>query len=158
MIPLRKKLKDKIKIKGEWIFTLDDGTKKIEKFEKNLLVQSGLNFLAALLINEETNAMSIYCAYGTGTTAAASGDTTLEAEGGRLAITSKSRLANVAKLRTFFTTAQANGTWTEWGIFLAGTSQADSGTLLNRVLPSGGIAKTSSTVLTVEVRITFAAG
>ena len=53
------------------------------KREKNLIVGAGLNYLASLLVNENTNDMSIYLAYGTGNTPAAAGDTKLQTEGGR---------------------------------------------------------------------------
>ena len=150
-----KNLDDSIKVTGEWLFYLDG---VMVKREKNLIVGAGLNYLASLLVNENTNDMSIYLAYGTGNTPAAAGDTKLQTEGGRKIVSTKTRSGAVAKLRTFFITTEANGTWTEFGIFLAGTTVADSGTLLNRILPTGGIAKTASTVLTIEVRITFAAG
>ena len=146
---------DKISVTGEWLFYLDG---VLVKREKNLIVGVGLNYLASLLVNENTNDMAVYLAYGTGTTAAANGDIKLEIESGRKIVSTKSRSGAMAKLRTFFITTEANGTWTEFGIFLAGTTVADSGTLLNRILPTGGIAKTASTVLTIEVRITFAAG
>lgn len=143
---------DKIKISGEWSFYANG---KLICKEKNLIVASGLNYLAGLLINETTNDIPIYLAYGTGTTAAASGDSKLETEGGRKIITSATRAGAVAKLRTFFITTEAIGTWTEFGIFLSGTTATDSGVLLNRILPTGGISKTAVTVLTVEARITF---
>lgn len=147
-----------IKVSGEWLFYLDG---KLVKREKNLLVQSGLNFLAALLIAEQTNSMSIHLALGTGTTAPAAGDTKLVAEGlinSRLTVSAKTRQANMVRLRTFILASEANSTWYEFGIFLAGTDAKDSGTLLNRITPTGGISKTAQQVLTVEVRITLAAG
>jgi len=146
---------ESIRIIGEWLFYLDG---VLVKQEKNLIVNAGLNYLASLLANENTNNISIYLAYGTGTTAAAAGDVKLQTEGGRKIVSTKTRSGVVAKLRTFLITTEGIGTWTEFGIFMAGTSAADSGTLLNRILPTGGIAKTASTVLTIEVRITFAAG
>lgn len=148
-------MNEDLKVYGEWLF-YENG--RLIKKEKNLIVTAGLNYLASLLTAENTNAMSIHLAYGTGTTAAAAGDVKLETEGGRKAVTTKARSGAIAKLRTFLITTEAIGTWTEFGIFLAGTDAADSGTLLNRILPTGGINKTANTVLTIEVRITFAAG
>jgi hypothetical protein len=127
------------------------------KREKILIVQAGLNFLASWLANETTNNVPIYLALGTGTTAPAATDAKLVAEGLRKAVSAKTRQANLVRLRTFFLAHEANATWTEFGIFLAGTANKDSGTLLNRITP-GGISKSSNTVLTVEVRITFSAG
>jgi len=141
-----------IKVSGEWLFYLDG---QLVKREKNLIVQSGLNFLAALLIREQTNDLPIHLALGTGTTAPAATDTKLVAEGLRKAVSAKTRQANMVRLRTFFLANEANGTWNEFGIFLAGTDLKDSGTLLNRIVPPGGIRKASNQTLTVEVRIKF---
>lgn len=148
-------MNDAIKITGEWLFYLDG---QLVKREKNLIVQSGLNFLAALLIGEQTNSIPFHLALGTGTTAPAATDTKLVTEGLRKAVSSKQRQANMVRLRTFFLANEANGTWAEFGIFLAGTDQKDSGTLLNRIVPTGGISKESNQVLTIECRLTFSAG
>lgn len=148
-------MQEGIKVKGEWLFYLDG---KLVKQEKNLITQAGLNYLASLLIAENTNDMSIHLALGTGTTPPAATDTKLVAEGLRKAVSAKTRQANMVRLRTYFLPNEANGTWTEFGIFLAGTDVTNTGTLLNRITPSGGISKASNTTLTVEVRITFVAG
>jgi hypothetical protein len=143
-----------IRISGEWLFYLD---KKLILKDKNLLVTSGLNYLASLLVNEKSNDMSVYLAYGTGVTPAADGDTTLGSESGRKIVSTKTRSGATALIRSFFLASEANGTWSEFGLFLAGTEGLNSGTLLNRILPIGGILKSASTVLTIEVRIVFAA-
>lgn len=144
-----------IKVTGEWLFCLDG---QLVKREKNLIVQAGLNYLASLLINETTNSIPFHLALGTGTTAPAATDIKLVAEGLRKSVSAKTRQANLVRLRTFFLSSEANSTWMEFGIFMAGTSNKDSGTLLNRITPTGGISKSSQQVLTVEVRITFSAG
>jgi hypothetical protein len=141
-----------VQVSGEWLFYLDG---QLVRREKNLITQAGLNFLAALLINEQTNAIPFHLALGAGTTAPAATDTRLVAEGLRKSVSAKTRQANMVRLRTFFLANEANGTWYEFGIFLAGTANPDSGTLLNRIVPTGGISKASTTVLTVEVRVTF---
>ena len=128
------------------------------KREKNLIVGVGLNYLASLLVNENTKRYGVYLGLRYGQHSGCKRGYKAEIESGRKIVSTKSRSGAMAKLRTFFITTEANGTWTEFGIFLAGTTVADSGTLLNRILPTGGIAKTASTVLTIEVRITFAAG
>jgi hypothetical protein len=144
-----------IKVTGEWLFYLDG---QLVKQEKNLIVQAGLNFLASLLINETTNSIPFHLALGTGTTAPAATDTKLVNETLRKEVSAKTRSANMVRLRTFFLSGEANSTHYEFGIFLAGTATKDSGTLLNRITPTGGISKTSQQVLTVEVRITLVAG
>lgn len=138
---------------GEWDFIYEDGTVLTSK---NLITQSGLNFLASLLINEQTNDVPFYLALGTGSTAAASGDSKLQTEVFRKILASKSRQGNMVRLRFFFQSAEANGNWTEFGVFAAGTALKDSGTMLNRLVTP--ISKADNTVLTIEVRLTFSAG
>lgn len=152
---IRVTTEEAIVITGEWLFYLDG---QLVKREKNLIVQSGLNFLAALLTGEQVSDVPIYLALGTGTTAPAATDIKLVAEGLRKAISAKTRQANLVRLRTFFTAQEANQVWYEFGIFLAGTANKDSGTLLNRITPTGGISKSSQQVLTIECRLTFSAG
>lgn len=146
---------DTVKVTGEWLFYLDG---KLVRREKNLLVQVGLNYLASWLANETTNDVPVHLALGTGTTAPAASDTKLESEQLRKDVSSITRQANIVRFRTFFLASEANSTWTECGVFLAGTNNANSGTLLNRITPTGGISKSGNTVLTIEVRITLSAG
>ncbi len=141
-----------IGVSGTWIFEWPDETRRIEK---NLITQSGLEALAALFIGELPQSSAMYLALGTGTTAAASGDKKLQAEGYRKRLTSKTRELNEVRLRFFLTTSEANGEWSELGVMLAATGVKDSGTMLNRILPPGGIRKASNQTLTVEVRIKF---
>jgi hypothetical protein len=145
-------LKENIGVSGTWLFEWSDGTRRIEK---NKITQSGLNALAALFIGELPQSNAMYLALGTGTTAAASGNTKLQVEGFRKALTSKTRELNEVRLRFFLLTGEANGEWSEMGVMLAGTEMKDSGLNLNRILPPGGIRKASNQTLTVEVRIKF---
>ena len=143
-----------ITVTGIWSFYLNG---KLVKREKNLVVTTGLGLIASLMANDQTNDCSVHLAWGTGTTAAAAGDTTLEIEEDRKAITTRRSSGAVLEIRTFLLTTEGNGDWTEFGIFFVGTDDADSGTLLNRILPVGGVSKTILDTLTVEVEITFAA-
>lgn len=145
-------LKENVGVSGTWIFEWSDGTRRIEK---NKITQSGLEALAALFIGELPQSNAIFLALGTGETAAASGNTKLQVERYRKILTSKTRNLNEVRLRFFLTTSEAIGEWAEMGVFLAGTEIADSGQMLNRILPSGGIRKASNQTLTVEVRIRF---
>ncbi|BCJ86445.1 hypothetical protein [Effusibacillus dendaii] len=144
---------ESIAIRGDWLFTYEDGM-VIEA--KNLITQAGLNLLASLLINEQSNSLPFHLAMGIGTTAAAAGDTKLQTETFRKIVSAKSRQANMARIRTFLLSGEANGNFNEFGIFVAGTDAKDSGTLLNRLVTP--ISKTAQTVLTVECRLTFTAG
>lgn len=145
-------LKENVGVSGTWIFERSDGTRRIEK---NKITQSGLEALAALFIGELPQSNAIFLALGTGETAAADGNVKLEAEGYRKILTSKTRNLNEVRLRFFLTTSEAIGEWAEMGVFLAGTDMPDSGKMLNRILPSGGIRKASNQTLTIEVRLRF---
>jgi len=150
-------MKENIGVSGTWLFVWRDKDGNIleTREEHNLITQSGLEALAALFIAELPANNAMYLALGTGTTAAATGDKKLEIEGFRKILTSKTRELNEVRLRFFLTTTEANGEWSEMGIMLAGTDVKDSGQMLNRILPAGGIRKVSNQTLTVEVRIKF---
>ena len=149
-------LDEKLKLIGwRWRWLYEDGT-VIE--QNNYLPSSGLAVLAALICGEQTNSCAWYIAWGTGTTAAVAGDTALEAEGGRKAKAYLWREGAIVKVRAYPITSEANGTWTEWGLFIAGTDAVASGELASRILPAGGRVKTSGQVLTVEIDITLARG
>jgi hypothetical protein len=145
-------MKENIGVSGTWIFEWSDGTRRIEK---NKITQSGLEALAALFIGELPQSNAMFLALGTGVVAAAGGDKKLEAEGYRKILTSKTRNLNEVRLRFFLNTGEAIGEWTELAVMLAGTEIKDSGIMLNRILPPGGIRKASNQTLTVEVRIKF---
>ena len=147
-----------IKVSGEWDFIYHDlNGNEIERItKKNLITQSGLNFIASLLINQYTNDVPFYLALGTGTTEAARGDTQLEDEQFRKIIASQNRQGSMIRLRFFMLQNEANGDWEEYGVFAAGTQNEGSGEMLNRLVVP--VSKASNTVLTIEVRITLAGG
>jgi len=152
----RLKHNEKLDLVGwRWRWIYGDGT-VIE--ENNYLPNSGLAALAALIVGDQDNSCSWHIAWGTGTTAAAAADTALGNESDRKAKTSLWRESNVVKVRVFLVTSEANGTWTEWGLFVASTDSSGSGELVSRVLPTGGTVKTDMQVLTVEIDITLARG
>ena len=123
-------------------------------WQKNKITQGGLNFLAAIFANLETNNVPKFLVMGTGTTPANITDTALKAEGFRKAVTSQSQDAGMARIRFFLLASEANGTWSEWGVIIKGTALS-GGTLFNRILPPGGISKSANTVLTIELRLSF---
>lgn len=156
-------LKDAIKVKGLWRFTWLDYSEKnnITGFKqsawfKNVIVSVGKAFLAQLITGRVTNNIPWYMAAGTGTTPATNGDVKLQTEGFRKIVTNKLLSATTMRIRTYLLATDAIGNWSEFGIFLAGTAVANSGTLLSRILPPGGVSKTSNQVLTVETDITIA--
>lgn len=111
--------------------TAPDGTVKHEQIEKNLVVSSGLAYIASRMKDATATAMS-HMAIGTGSTAPALGNTALGTESARVALTSTTVTANaVAYTATFAAGTPATLTAiTEAGIFNAGSS----GTMLCRTV------------------------
>ena len=105
---------------------------------ENLVVDVGLNQLRLALFGTGIDAAHRYLAWGSGTTAPASGDTTLETEDGRKAVTSQTVSGTTGRIdtTTYLASADANGQIDELGWFISpsATASADSGILLARVL------------------------
>jgi len=147
-----------IKVSGEWDFIFSDlQGNEIERItKKNMITQSGLNFIASLIVNQYTNDIPFYLALGKGQTVATRQDTKLENEQFRKIIASKNRQGSMIRLRFFFMQGEANGDWEEYGVFAAGTENNGSGEMLNRLVVP--VSKAGNTVLTIEVRLTLAGG
>jgi hypothetical protein len=119
-------------------------------FEKdNLIVQVGKNFLASAVISSSSSPF-VAMAVGTGTTAAALGDTALQAEIARAAFTSSSVSTNVVSLSNTYAAGTATGAITEAGIFNNSTS---GGTMLSHVVFSA-VNKGTADTLTINWTIT----
>lgn len=69
------------------VVTAPDGTIKHEDEYKNLVVTTGLNFIASRMKDATATVMS-HMAVGTGSTAAAAGNTALGTESARVALSS----------------------------------------------------------------------
>tara|TARA_R110000772_G_scaffold3256_3_gene11761 strand:+ start:3546 stop:4013 length:468 start_codon:yes stop_codon:yes gene_type:complete len=95
----------------------------------NLVVTVGKNYIASRMKDATATAMS-HMAVGTGTTAAAVGNTTLETELARVALTSTTVTAAVVSYVANFGAGTGTGAITEAGILNAGTA----GTLLCRTV------------------------
>lgn len=147
-----------IAVKGEWDFIYSDlQGNEIERITKtNIITQTGLDFIASLLINQYTNDIPFYLAMGKGTEEATRQDTQLEDEQFRKIIASQNRQGSMIRLRFFLLQNEANGDWEEYGIFAAGTENEGSGEMINRLVTP--VSKANNTVLTVEVRITLSGG
>lgn len=153
-------LTDKL-IKPEGACTIvirDAKTGKIKHEEKikNTFVTVGKNSIAAGLMGTTDNNQGIitYCALGTSVVAATLADTTLTTEIYRKLISVRSVSGKVATFQTFFTTAEANGTLREAGLFGdAATATADSGTLFSKLAMNR--VKTSGDTLTLSWDITI---
>lgn len=113
------------------VLTGPDGQVKDDRELKNLVVNTGLNFIASRM-KEATATVMSHMSLGTGTTAAAAGDTTLgtEISGARVALTSTTVTANQVTYIASFAAGVGTGAVTESGIFNA----ASSGTMLCRTV------------------------
>lgn len=154
-------MKDKMKIEGEYTFTLkkENGEKRIFK-KKNLVVSSGLELVAKLLTGktEDFNILKInYFAVGSGGGTTESGETKLQDEFFRKQVTRPTVSGNVLYLSVFFSKSEAVGNIEEVGLFFDGTETKDSGVLFSKI--SGGtelpIGKADSESLTIDYKLTI---
>lgn len=124
-------MNDGLKLRGDVALVLRDknGNVKEERKIKNLIVNTGLNFICDRMKNDET-AMS-HMALGSGSTAAAAGDTTLGTQlGSREALDSDTVSSNTITYTSSFEAGDATGAVTEAGIFNA----TSGGTMLCRTV------------------------
>jgi hypothetical protein len=143
------------KPRGEREFYLNNKAYDHEVIEGNLLVNVGIAILLDLLAGTASptayNAANAYLSVGTGTGAAAAGDTALTA-GVRKAMESTypSRSSQTTTWKSSYGSGDANQAWQEWALF----NHASAGTMLNRKVETLG-TKASGT-WTLEVGITIA--
>jgi len=116
-------IQDSIKMTGELRITVTnpEGTVTQETVVPNLVVTSGKDFIAERMKDATTTAMS-HMAIGTGTTAAAAGDTALGTEAGRVTLTSTTVTANAVAYVATFGAGTGTGAITEAGLFNASSS------------------------------------
>lgn len=150
-------LLDNIKAKGTLSLVLTDaeGNVKSEQHEKNLVVSSGLAYLASRVISGAATVMS-QMAIGSGTSGAVGTDTALGNELGRVALSSSSNVTtnvnndSVQYIATFGA-GVGTGAVTEAGIFNAATN----GDMLCRTV-FGVINKDAGDTLSVTWKVVFA--
>ena len=116
-------IQDSIKLTGELRITVTNpkGNVKHEVVVPNLVVTAGKNLIASRL-KDTTDAAMSHMAIGTGSTAAAAGDTTLGTEAGRVALTSTTVTANAVAYVATFGAGTGTGAITEAGLFNASSS------------------------------------
>jgi hypothetical protein len=133
------------------VVTAPDGTVKHEQEVKNLVVTTGLGYIASRMKDATATAMS-HMAIGTGSTAAAAGNTTLGTESARVALTSTTvTAAAIAYVATFPAGTPASLTAiTEAGLFNA----SSAGTMLCRTVFSV-VNKAAADALTINWTITI---
>lgn len=131
------------------VVTGADGQVKSEVDLKNLVVTVGKNFVASRMVGTAANVMS-HMAIGSGTTAAAAGDTALGSELGRVALGSGTATTNVVTYTATFPAGTGTGAVTEAGILNA----SSAGTLLCRTVFSV-INKGASDAMSVTWTVTI---
>jgi hypothetical protein len=116
-------IQDSIKLTGELRITVTNpkGNVKHEVVVPNLVVTAGKNLIASRL-KDTTDAAMSHMAIGTGSTAAAAGNTTLGTEAGRVALTSTTVTANAVAYVATFGAGTGTGAITEAGLFNASSS------------------------------------
>ena len=145
-------IQDAIKMTGELKITVTnpEGTVTQETIVPNLVVTAGKNWIAGRMYDTGIPDQMSHMAIGTGTTAAAAGDTALGAEAGRVTLTSTTVSTNTVQYVATFGNGTGTGAITEAAILNAGTS----GTMLCRTVFSvinKGAADTLGITWTITV-------
>lgn len=149
-------INESIKAKGIVSLVLRDEHGNIkEQQEQNLVVSSGLAYIASRMKDATATAMT-HMAVGTGTTAAAAGQTALVTENARVALTSTTIVTtnvtgDAVQYVATFNPGTGTAAITEAGIFNA----ASAGTMLARVAFSV-INKGALDTLTITWKVTVA--
>lgn len=149
-------INDKIKATGlvSFVLTDENGNVKLQQ-EKNLVVDSGLAYIASRMVGVAKNVMS-HMAVGTGTTAAADAQTALVTESARVALTSTTIVTTTVASDSVqyvatFNPGTATAAITEAGIFNA----ASAGDMLCRT-KFDVINKGALDTLTITWKVTVA--
>ena len=147
-------LNDSLKLKGRVGIVLKDkdGNVKETREIDNLVVDAGLDYIASRMEGTSSNVMS-HMALGSGTTAAAAGDTDLESIlGSREALDSTTVTDNAVAYVASFEAGDATGAVTEAGIFNA----SSGGSMLCRTVFSV-VNKAADDTMSVTWTITISA-
>tara|TARA_B100000287_G_scaffold429147_1_gene481903 strand:+ start:1538 stop:1981 length:444 start_codon:yes stop_codon:yes gene_type:complete len=142
---------DETKATGKLTVEIKDKDGKIKDTREltNLVVSDGLDFIASRMKDATATAMS-HMAIGTGSTAAASGDSALGTEAARQALTSTTVNNNAVSYVASFAAGTGTGAITEAGILNANSG----GTLLCRTVFSV-VNKGASDSMTITWTITI---
>ena len=144
--------KEFLSANGKLAIVLKDsnGDLKQELNVTNLVVDTGLDFIASRMAGTSATVMS-HMAIGSGTTDPAAGDTALESELGRVALTSTTVTANSVEYVATFPAGTGTGAVTEAGIL----NSVTGGTMLCRtefavINKAAGDSMTITWTVTVE--------
>jgi uncharacterized membrane protein len=143
--------KDETKATGKLKVEIKDkqGNVKETRELENLVVDTGLAFIASRMKDATATAMS-HMGIGTGTTAAASGNTALGTEAARVALTSTTVTSNAVAYVCSFAAGTGTGAITEAGIL----NGASGSTLLCRTVFSV-VNKGASDSMTITWTVTI---
>lgn len=147
-------INENLKLSGQLGIVLrdKDGNIKEERTEKNLVVTTGLNYIASRMKDASATAMT-HMALGSGTTAPAAGQTDLVTLlGARETLDSTTVTANAVAYVASFEAGDATGAVTEAGIFNA----SSGGTMLCRT-KFNVVNKAADDTMTVTWTITLSA-
>lgn len=136
------------------LYDLEGNIVEVKEYD-NIVVNAFKNATAALLGNESGAFSGVinYGAVGTSSSSPAVTDTQLGTEIARAVVYgTPSRTANVVTIEFYFGPTEANGTLTEFGAFVDGTSTVNTGTMFDRVNIS--VTKTSLNSLIIALTIT----
>jgi hypothetical protein len=144
---------------------LKDG--KVEVVQKNMIVWSlnyGFDIFVQFLISGYTGSFAFastlgigWGEIGTGATTPVNTDTALTTPTNRAPVSYAADLGfNEAQIQFFFPDAAlTNGTYTEFGTFIGGSSSIGSGNMFNHALFASAYSKSAGTDTTVEVDFSF---
>lgn len=146
-------IKDNLKVQGRVSLELRDKDGNIKETQeiRNLVVTDGLEYIASRMEGTTDSVMS-HMALGSGSTAAAAGDSALETELGRVSLTNTAVSGAVVTYTASFGAGTATGAVTEAGILNA----ASSGTMLCRTVFST-VNKAADDTLSVTWTVTISA-
>lgn len=144
-------ISDQIKAVGKLTITVtgDDGQVKDQRIVDNLVVTAGKGFIASRMTGTAANVMS-HMAIGTGSTAAAAGDTTLATESARVSLTSSTTTNAQTLYVGTFPAGTGTGAITEAGLLNAGVG----GTLLCRTV-FAAVNKGANDAMTINWTVTI---
>jgi len=132
------------------------GRLKETQMHTNIICNAGFEAICKRLAGTLTYTGEITkMALGTGTAVAAVTDIKLVTETYRNTTASGVGASNVAYLTAYYTEAECNGTYTEFGNFIDGAAGADTGQLWSRITGITWV-KDAVTVLVVDCKYTFA--
>lgn len=142
---------DQIEMRGdvELVLRGPDGEIKARREVRNLVVTTGKEGIVDQLAATPTVGVPKYIAVGTGSTAAAAGNTALETEVKRKEATTRTRSGKVLTMSVEFGAGEATGTLKEAGILTA----SSGGTLYSRTVFEG-IAKGAEDTLVATWKLT----